>query len=159
MATLSPVRHFGQLIRRYLRSLVSNHDSLKENYILFNQIECIHPIHCDRVLKSSFMLQEPVQHICELLEQPDEMPQALLPLRYKPLVTLRHIDEQLYALKDSVIFLRSRCLRPSQRTRKCREEVQQVLKIVLREEAKAEGQIQIMLETALFQERRDEIEA
>lgn len=154
MVASTSVRHFGQSIYRLLDSLADPQNELEIKDDLLKGQEYIQPIHCDQVLHVSLSLQEPIQKICELLEQNESLPQAIRPLCYAPLATFHHIDKRLYNLKNDLISLRSCCLQSHKKTQRHRNEVQKSLSIILLEGDKAKAQLQTMLERALFQERR-----
>ena len=156
MVVAPPVRYFRKLVLKHLNILVNSIDLFGESYISFTTLDSIYPIHCDQVLNVLGAWQVTVQQICELLEQPSEIPLVIEPLRYKPLVTLRYIDENLYELKEDITLLRSNCLHPNRQTKQYQKQIQENLEKILSNKVIACQQVQSMLDVALFQENGHE---
>jgi hypothetical protein len=97
--------------------------SLQYVYTLFNDGEDIWQDQCDRVIIIITALSEPIQKLCEMLEETISSIVDIAPSYNEFLALLYHFDEQLQGLVALVKIFRSICRTSSKQVKKKRQEI------------------------------------
>lgn len=145
---------FHSKAKQYLAILNTEQESLSYIFKLFRSGKVILPDQCKRTITFINRLDEPLQEFCKLLETPDQLPEAVVPLRYLLAMALHHTEEQIKELLRLINHFLIISQRASKQSVKERQEIQSRLELLIKGCNDIQEKYSTLLDQARFQERK-----
>lgn len=141
-------------LEEFLAPITETQDSLNEVRAPFNETGYIRPIECRWAIDQLEELNRHIERFCAFLNETERLPVVYTALRYRPLVTLHRMQEQIsmltYSLEDHLIAGAT----PSQNILRQRRKIQEGFESLLQYISDLPQQIQFLDHEARFQEKR-----
>ena len=106
---------FCKVFKRQLESFENAKRLLLETYRLFDSSRLVRPVECCRTQTVLRNLQEPIQLIFELFEDPFYLPNSVISYRYNFLLSLCDVNEQISQVNELINSFHPICLDSSDR--------------------------------------------
>jgi hypothetical protein len=128
--------------------------SLDEVRAPFNEAGYIHPIQCRWAIDDLEKLNRYIQNFCAFLNETEHLPIVFTALRYRPLLTLHRMQEQISTLIDSLENHLVACMAPSEQLLRQRKDIQEGFERLLQYISDMPQQVQFLVHEARFQEKK-----
>jgi hypothetical protein len=143
-----------QELEEFLTPITEIQYSLNEVHAPFNEAGYIRPIQCRWAIDQLEELNRHIEKFCAFLNETEHLPIVFTALRYRPLLTLYRMQEQIAMLIDSLEDHLIACATPSQYLLRQRRKIQEGFDKLLQDISDMPQQIQFLGHEARFQEKK-----
>lgn len=143
-----------QELEKFLTPITKMQYALNEVRAPFNEAGYIRPIQCRWAIDQLEELNRYIQNFCRFLNETEHLPMVFTALRYRPLLTLHRMQDQISVLIDDLEDHLVSCTTPSQHLSLQRGKIQESFDKLLQYISDMPQQIQSVVDEARFQERR-----
>lgn len=143
-----------QELGKFLKPISEAQQSLEEVRIPFNERGYIRPIQCRWAIDQLGELERHIQDFCTFLDRTEDLPIVFTALRYRPLLTLHRMQEQIYTLIDNLEDHLVTCITPSEHLLQQRKDIQEGFEKLIQYISDVPQQVQFLGDKTRFQERR-----
>jgi hypothetical protein len=143
-----------QELEKFLTPIAEMQDTLNEVRAPFMEAGYIRPIQCRWAIDQLEELNGYVHNFCLFLDTTEHLPIVFAALRYRPLLILHRIQDQISILINSLKEHLVLCTATSQQVLQQRGKIQECFEKLLQYISEIPQQIQTVGDEARFQERR-----
>lgn len=143
-----------QELEKFLTPITETQYSLNEVRAPFDEAGYIRPIQCRWAIDQLEELNRYIQNFCTFLNETEHLPIIFTALRYRPLLTLHRMQEQISMLIDSLEDHLIACTTPSPHLLRQRKDIQESFERLLQYISDMPQQVQFLSHEARFQEKK-----
>jgi len=134
--------------------LIGEESALANTCTLFAGEKEIWPDQCKRILTLLYKIENPVQELSAMFENPAYLPVSVVQRRHLSLMALQHTSEQIRDLIALIAEYCTLCQIPSKQAAKLRQQIEQGLDVLVQECDEVINNTASLLDQTRFQERK-----